>query len=94
MSVNRSTFHCLLDSGATHMILKNRKYFSNLLHQENVNTILGTVKLIEGTGKACIILPMGTKLVINDALYLSKSRINLISFKVIHQNGTIWKPKP
>ena len=72
----------------THTILKNREYFSNLkLLHANVNTISGITKLIEGTGKACIILSMGTKLVINDALYSSKSRSNLISFKAIRQNG-------
>ena len=88
MSINRSTFHCLLDSEATHTIMKNREYFSNLkLLQANVNTISETTKLIEGTGKACIILPMGTKLVINDALYSCKSRRNLISFKTIRHNG-------
>ena len=88
MPVNGSKFHCLLDSGTTHTILKNREYFSDLkLLQANVNTISGTTKLIEGTGKACIILPMGTKLIINDALYSSKSRRNLISFKAIRQNG-------
>ena len=60
MSVNGSTFPCLLDSGATHTILKNREYFSNLkLLQANVNTTLGTTKLIEGTGKACIIILWG-----------------------------------
>ena len=53
----------------------------------NVTTISGTTTLIEGYGKAQIILPNGTKLVINDALYSSKSRRNLISFKDVRQNG-------
>lgn len=53
----------------------------------DVTTISGTTKLIEGYGKAQIILPNGIKLVINDALYSSKSRRNLISFKDVRQNG-------
>ena len=53
--------------------------------QANVNTIPRITKLIEGTGKACIILPMGTKLVLNDALYSSKSRRNLINLKAIKE---------
>nr|ACY01924.1 hypothetical protein [Beta vulgaris] len=79
---------CLLDSGTTHTILKNKEYFSKLtIFQANVSTIFGTAKLIEGSGKACIIFPNGTKLIINDALYSSKSRRNLISFKDVRQNG-------
>ena len=51
------------------------------------NTISGTTKLIEGYGKAQIILLNGTKLAIHDALYSSISRRNLISFKDVRQNG-------
>ena len=79
---------CLLDSGTTHTILKNKEYFSDLkMFQASVHTISGSTNLIEGAGKACIILPQGTKLIINDALYSSKSRRNLISFKDVCQNG-------
>lgn len=88
MSEYGSRYQCLLDSGTTHTILKERNHFANLkVFQANVNTISGTAKLIEGCGKACIILPMGTKLIIEDALYSSKSRRNLISFKAIRENG-------
>ncbi|GJY42003.1 disease resistance CC-NBS-LRR class family protein [Tanacetum coccineum] len=37
--------------------------------------------------KACFVLPKGTKLIINDALYSSRSRRNLLSFKDIRRNG-------
>ena len=79
---------CLLDSGTTHTILKNKEYFSKLtIFQENVSTISGTTKLIEGFEKTSIIFPNGTKLMINDVLYSSKSRRNIISFKDVRQNG-------
>src|SRR5688572_3414512 len=85
---NEFKYQCLLDSGTTHTILKHKEYFSKLkMVKADVTTISGTTKLIEGYGKAQIILPNGTKLVINDALYSSKSRRNLISFKDIRQNG-------
>ena len=85
---NKLKYQCLLDSGTTHTILKHKEYFSELtMVKADVTTISGTTKLIEGYGKAQIILPNGTKLVINDALYSSKSRRNLISFKDVRQNG-------
>ena len=79
---------CLVDSGTTNTILKNRKYFYEFhIANANVNTICGTSNLIEGSGKACIVLPKGTHLIINDALYSSRSRRNLLSFKDIRRNG-------
>ena len=52
---------CLADSATTHTILKNKKYFSFLLKREsNVNTIFGTTKIIEGSGRANISLCGGT----------------------------------
>ena len=39
------------------------------MEKADVTTISGTTKLIKGYGKAQIILPNETKLVINDALY-------------------------
>ena len=79
---------CLVDSGTTNTILKSKKYFSLLSPSKtHVNTISGISNLIEGSGRACILLPEGTKLIINDALYSSKSRRNLLSFKDIRRNG-------
>ncbi|PIN05980.1 hypothetical protein CDL12_21473 [Handroanthus impetiginosus] len=52
----------------------------------NVNTISGSIKLIEGSGRTNVWLPEGTKLVINNALFSSKSRRNLLSFKNIRRN--------
>jgi hypothetical protein len=53
---------CLVDSCTTHTILRDKKYFQNLiLNKANVNTISGLSNLIESSGRANIILPKGTK---------------------------------
>ncbi|KAL4020716.1 hypothetical protein IC575_019497 [Cucumis melo] len=78
---------CLADSATTHTI-KSKKYFSTLTMLEtNVNKISGSTNLIEGFGKANLILPRGTKFTISNALFSSKSKRNLLSFKDIRQNG-------
>ncbi|KAL1073296.1 hypothetical protein V6Z11_D11G212200 [Gossypium hirsutum] len=53
----------------------------------HVNTISGSSKLIEGSGRAIILLPKGPKFVIDDALYSTKFQRNLLSFKDIRLNG-------
>ena len=79
---------CLVDSATTHTILKDTKYFSYLLMQEaNVSTISGSTNLIEGSGRATLLLDGGTQLYIDDALYYSESQRNLLSFKDIRRNG-------
>jgi hypothetical protein len=79
---------CLTDSCTTHTILRDKKYFQYLvLNKASVNRIYGLSNLIEGSGRANIILPKGTKFCIDDTLYSSKSRRNLISFKNIRLNG-------
>ena len=79
---------CEIDSGTTHAIFKDEKYFSYLLRRkENVTTILGNSNLIEGSGRATIFLPKGTKFVIEDVLFSSKSPRNLLNIKDIRQNG-------
>ena len=79
---------CLENCAITHTILCDKKYFSNIsLVKSNVNTISGLVDLIQGSERATIILPRGTKIHINGALYSAKSKRNLLSFKDIRQNG-------
>jgi len=79
---------CLLDSATTHTILRSKDYFTQLrAYEGNVSTISGVSRLIEGSGRALVLLPNRTKLIINDALYSSKSRRNLLSFKDVRQNG-------
>ncbi|KAL1112667.1 hypothetical protein V6Z11_D02G140800 [Gossypium hirsutum] len=53
----------------------------------HINTISDSSKLIEGSRRAIILLPKGTKFVIDDALYSTKSQKNLLSFKDIRLNG-------
>jgi hypothetical protein len=75
---------CLADNCTMHTILRDKKYFHYLiLNKTSVNKISGSLNLIEGFGRENIILPKGTKFCIDDALYSSKSRRNLISFKDI-----------
>ena len=53
----------------------------------DVSIISSTRNLVEGFGRANITLPNGTRFHINDALYSSKSRRNLLKFKDIRRNG-------
>ena len=79
---------CLIDSAITHTILRDQKYFSHItLVEANENTISSPAGLIDGSGRATIMLPCGTIFHINDALYSVRSRRNLLSFKVIRHNG-------
>ena len=80
---------CLLDSATTHTILKNQKFFSELSKNfsAKVSTIAGSANIIDGSGRAHIILPNGTHIFIQNALYSSNSKRNLLSFKDIRMNG-------
>ena len=79
---------CLADSVTTHTILRDQKYFSHItLVEANVNTISGLTDLIDGCGRATIMLPCGTIFHINVALYSVRSKRNLLNFKDIRHNG-------
>ena len=79
---------CLNDNATSHTILKNDKYFSSLIMQKvNVQTISGSINLIEGSRRANIMLHEGTKLCIDNAIYSTKYERNLLSFKDIRGNG-------
>ena len=81
---------CLVDCAKTHTILRDKKYFSNLiLVPFNVQIISGPVDLIKDSGRATIVLPNGTKFQIDDALYSNISNRNLLSFKEIRRK---WIP--
>ena len=78
----------LADCAAMHTILWDKRYFIELiLIKANVSTISGTINLVEGFGRANIMLPNGTRFHINDALYSSRFRRNLLNFKDIFRNG-------
>ena len=79
---------CLADCATMHTILRDKRYFLELtLIKANVSTISGTTNLVEGSGRTNITLPNGTTFHINDVLYSSKSKRNLLCFKDIRRNG-------
>ena len=79
---------CIADSATTHTILWDQKYFSHItLVEDNVNTISGHADLIDGPGRATIMLPCSTIFHINNVLYSVISKRNLLSFKDIRHNG-------
>ena len=65
---------CLVDSCTTNSILREMKYFQTLKKREgNIMTIAGRDALIVGSGRATITLPMGTQIMMEDALvYLTR----------------------
>ena len=78
---------CLVDSATTHSILQDAYFFESIKpYNSDVHTISGKSKLIEGYGIATIVFPNGTQLTMGDALYSSRSRRTLISFKDIRNN--------
>jgi len=78
---------CLVDSCTTDTILRDTRYFQTLRkNDENITTITGSGMHIVGTGRATIILPNGTELVIQEALLYPESTRTLLSFKDIRAN--------
>ena len=72
---------CLADSGTTNTILRETKFFQSISKNAgSITTIAGSDTCIIGSGRATIILPMGTTLVI-------ESTRTLLSFKDIRANG-------
>ncbi|KAB2041865.1 hypothetical protein ES319_D02G177400v1, partial [Gossypium barbadense] len=57
------------------------------MQKASVSSTLGSTKIIEGSGRANILLPRGIKFQMNDELYSPKSQRNLLSFKDIFHNG-------
>jgi len=67
---------CLVDSATTNTILREIKYFQTLTKSKGkVTTIVGRDAVIVGSGRAIIILPMGTQLIIEDALLYPDSTV-------------------
>ena len=72
---------CLVDSATTHTILRERQYFTNLIPKKaHLTTLSGPSNLIEGYGKARIMLSNGTILTIKEALYSPRSQKNVTEF--------------
>ena len=79
---------CLVDSGTTNSILRELKYFQTLKKLNgNILTIAGRDAVIVGTGRAIFTLPMGTQIIIEDALLYPDSTRTLIGYRDIRKNG-------
>ena len=79
---------CLVESGTTNTILRDDKYFESIQKSPgSIMTIVGCGPKIVGFGRATIVLPMGTTLIINDALLCPEATRPLLSFKAIRTNG-------
>src|SRR3954471_17295616 len=79
---------CLADSGSTNTILRETKYFESITKNTgNIMMIAGCGPNIVGSGRATIILPNGTTLIINEALLYPESTRTLLSFRDIRANG-------
>ena len=72
---------CLANYATTHIILQDKRYFLDLkLTNVNISTISSTTNLIEGSRRANIMLPNGTRFHINDALYSTPNLFSLFLF--------------
>jgi hypothetical protein len=84
---------CLVDSGTTNSILKEIKYCQTLTkNKENSLTIVGRDVIIIGSGRATIMLSMGTSITIEDALLYPDLTRTLLSYRDIQKMGSILKP--
>jgi hypothetical protein len=78
---------CLVDRCTTNTILRGTKYFQTLTKRtRNILTIDGCDVCIAGSGKATIILPMGTQVRIENALLYPDSTRTLLNYKDIRKN--------
>ena len=79
---------CLADGWTTHTILRHRQLFIELIpYYSTVTTMTGSSQLIKGRGIAQFLLPNGTVLKVNEALYAPRANRTLLSFKDIRANG-------
>jgi hypothetical protein len=73
---------CLVDNFTTNTILKEIKYFQTLnKSKRNVTTIANCDAVIVGSGRATLILPTCTQLLIEDALMYPDSTCTLLIYK-------------
>jgi hypothetical protein len=79
---------CLVDSCTTNTILRETKYFQTITKRTgNILIITGRDTCIVGSGRATIILLMGTQVTIENALLYLDSIRTLLSYRDIHKNG-------
>jgi len=79
---------CLVDSGTTNSILRKIKYFQTLIESKrNILIIVRCDAVIAGSGRAIVMLPMGTMIIFKDALLYPNSTHTLLSYRDICKNG-------
>jgi hypothetical protein len=79
---------CLVDSCTTNSILRETKYFQTLTRRTgNILTIAGRDVNIVDFRQATILLPMGTQVIIENALPYPNSTRTLLSYRDIRKNG-------
>jgi hypothetical protein len=79
---------CLVDSCATNSILSKIKYFQTLISRTgNILTIAGHDTNIVDSGRATIVLPMSTQVIIENVLLYPDSTRTLLSYRDIRKNG-------
>ena len=79
---------CLVDSCSSNTVLREIKYFQTLTKREgNVLTIAGRDAMIVGSGRATIVLPMGTQIAIDEELLYPDATGTLLTYKDIRRNG-------
>jgi hypothetical protein len=79
---------CLVDSCTTNTIFRDTRYFQTLKKRNgNITTIAGRNANIVRIGKTIVILPLGTKIITEDALLYPESSRTLLSFRDIRTNG-------
>jgi len=77
-----------VDFCTTNSILREMKYFQTLKEKEgNIMTIAGKDAIIAGLGQAIITLPMGTQILLEDALLYPDLTSTLLSNRDIRKNG-------
>jgi hypothetical protein len=78
---------CLVDNCTTNSILSETKYFQTLTHKTgNILTITRHNTNIVGSGRATIVIPMGTQVIIKNALLYPDSTHTLLSYNNIRKN--------
>jgi hypothetical protein len=80
--------YCLVDSASTNTILREIKYFQTLIKSKgNITTMACRHIMIVGSGRATLIFPIGTQLIIEDAFLYPDPTNTLLSYKDVRRNG-------
>ncbi|PHT87587.1 hypothetical protein T459_09693 [Capsicum annuum] len=75
-----------MDSGATRHVCANKELFSTFdptQVEEKIYMGNSTIAKVEGTGKVCLKMTSGKVLTLNNVLYVSELRKNLISVSLL-----------